>query len=118
MAPLVSSKTGEGSDEWSGFSPRASVVAAFPRDRKLSSASHASIQCEPALEHERSGGSGECVRTEWNGGVPFMALIGRNGELLYSSHGQIDMLDVRRVILKNLTDDRYIGQHAYWNRVF
>jgi len=25
---------------------------------------------------------------------------------------------VRRSILKNLPDDRYIGQHAYWNSSF
>jgi hypothetical protein len=27
-------------------------------------------------------------------------------------------LDVRRAILKNLPDDRNVGQHAYWNSSF
>jgi hypothetical protein len=27
-------------------------------------------------------------------------------------------LDVRRAIIKNLPDDRYIGVHAYWNSTF
>jgi hypothetical protein len=25
---------------------------------------------------------------------------------------------VRRALLKNLPDDHYVGQHAYWNSVF
>lgn len=54
----------------------------------------------------------------WNGAVPFTALIGMNGELLYHSQGEFNPLDVKRAILKNLPDDRYIGQHAYWNSTF
>jgi hypothetical protein len=27
-------------------------------------------------------------------------------------------VEVKRAILKNLPDDRYIGQHAYWNSTF
>lgn len=49
----------------------------------------------------------------WNGGVPFTALIGRRANCSTAA-GRRSMLDVRRVVLKNLTDDRYIGQHAYW----
>ncbi len=56
--------------------------------------------------------------TGWNGGVPFTALIGMHGELLYKTQGQIDPLEVKRVILKNLPDDNYKGQHAYWNSSF
>jgi hypothetical protein len=39
----VSSKTGEGFDEWERFLESRNVEAAFPRDRKLSSAPRASI---------------------------------------------------------------------------
>jgi peroxiredoxin len=56
--------------------------------------------------------------TDWKGGVPYTVLIGMNGEVLYKTQGDMDALDVRRAILKNLPDDRYIGQHAYWNSVF
>jgi peroxiredoxin len=56
--------------------------------------------------------------TNWAGGVPYTVLIGMNGEVLYKTQGGMDALDVRRAILKNLPDDRYIGQHAYWNSVF
>lgn len=54
----------------------------------------------------------------WNGGVPFTALIGMNGEILFQTQGGMNALEVRRAILKNLPDDRYIGQHAYWNSTF
>jgi hypothetical protein len=30
----------------------------------------------------------------------------------------MNVLGVRRAILKNLPDDRYIGQHAYWTSTF
>lgn len=54
----------------------------------------------------------------WTGGAPFTALIGMNGEVLYKTQGQMDALAVKRAILKNLPDDNYIGQHAYWNSSF
>jgi peroxiredoxin len=56
--------------------------------------------------------------TDWKGGVPYTVLIGMNGEVLYKTQGGMNALDVRRAILKNLPDDRYIGQHAYWNSTF
>jgi peroxiredoxin len=56
--------------------------------------------------------------TNWAGGVPYTVLIGMNGEVLYKTQGGMNALDVRRALLKNLPDDRYIGQHAYWNSVF
>lgn len=56
--------------------------------------------------------------TGWSGGVPYTVLIGMNGEILYKTQGSMNALEVRRVILKNLPDDRYIGQHAYWNSAF
>jgi peroxiredoxin len=56
--------------------------------------------------------------TNWSGGVPYTVLIGMNGEVLYRSQGEMNTLDVKRAILKQLPDDRYIGQHAYWNSTF
>ncbi|MBV8830310.1 MAG: redoxin domain-containing protein [Acidobacteriaceae bacterium] len=55
---------------------------------------------------------------DWSGGVPFTVLIGMNGEVLYKTQGEMNPVEVKRVILKNLPDDRYIGQHAYWNSTF
>src|SRR3954447_1151654 len=54
----------------------------------------------------------------WTGAVPFTALIGMNGEVLFKTQGGMNALEVRRAILKHLPDDRYVGQHAYWNSVF
>jgi len=54
----------------------------------------------------------------WTGAVPFTALIGMNGEVLFKTQGGMNALEVRRAILKHLPDDRYVGQHAYWNSSF
>jgi hypothetical protein len=56
--------------------------------------------------------------TNWSGGVPYTVLLGMNGEILYRNQGEMDPLAVKRAILKSLPDDRYIGQHAYWNSTF
>ena len=56
--------------------------------------------------------------SQWSGGVPYTVLLGMNGEILYRSQGAFDPLEVKRVILRNLPDDRYVGQHAYWNSKF
>jgi hypothetical protein len=56
--------------------------------------------------------------TDWSGGVPYTVLLGPDGQMLYRNQGAIHPLEVRRVILKNLPDDRYIGTHAYWNSSF
>ena len=56
--------------------------------------------------------------TDWEGGAPFTVLIGTNGEVLYKVQGELNVLDLRRAILKNVADDLYIGQHAYWNSTF
>jgi hypothetical protein len=41
-----------------------------------------------------------------------------NGEVLFKTQGAMDAVEVRRAILKNLPDDRYLGQHDYWNSTF
>jgi thiol-disulfide isomerase/thioredoxin len=56
--------------------------------------------------------------TDWTGGAPYTVLIGTNGEVLYRTLGQMNVLDVRRAILKSLPDEYYSGQHAYWNSTF
>ena len=55
---------------------------------------------------------------KWKGGVPFTAIIGTDGQLLYSTQGGMNPLEVKRALLKYLPDDRYIGQQAYWNSTF
>lgn len=52
----------------------------------------------------------------WTGGVPFTMVIGTNGEVLYKSLGTIDVLEIRRTLLKYFPDDQYMGQHSYWNQ--
>ena len=52
---------------------------------------------------------------EWNAGVPYTVLIGIDGHVIYKHQGEIDPLEVHRLILANLPDDDYIGQQAYWN---
>ena len=56
--------------------------------------------------------------TDWGGGVPYTALLSPDGQVLFKNQGAINPLEVRRVILKSLPDDRYIGTHAYWNSSF
>jgi peroxiredoxin len=56
---------------------------------------------------------------DFNGGVPYTVLLNPDGRVLYTKLGEIDPLEVRRVILKNLPDDPgHSGIHAYWNSTF
>ncbi len=64
---------------------------------------------------------GDAVRafgTGWSGGVPYTVLIGMDGQVLFKVEGGMNALEVKRQILKNLPDDRYVGAHAYWNSTF
>lgn len=57
--------------------------------------------------------------SDWKGAVPYTAIIGSDGKILYSSQGgALDPLEVRRALLKVVPDDRYLGQQAYWNSTF
>lgn len=57
--------------------------------------------------------------SDWKGAVPYTAIIGVDGKILYSTQaGTLNPLDVRRALLRVLPDDRYIGQQAYWNSKF
>jgi peroxiredoxin len=53
----------------------------------------------------------------WKPGMPYTAVIGTDGKLLYEKEGKIDILEVRRTILANMPDTKsYIGQQAYWQK--
>ena len=51
---------------------------------------------------------------KWEAGVPFTMLIAPGGKVLYTKQGDLDVLDLRRVILANLDDSDYLGHRAYW----
>lgn len=51
---------------------------------------------------------------KWEAGVPFTMLIAPGGKVLYQKQGEVDILELRRVILANLPDPDYIGHRAYW----
>jgi thiol-disulfide isomerase/thioredoxin len=60
----------------------------------------------------------KALGTGWKGGAPYTVLIGTKGEVLYKTQGEMNVLEVQRAILKNVADDLYLGQHAYWNSTF
>ena len=51
---------------------------------------------------------------EWDSAVPYTALVGPGGKLLYRKLGSVDVLELRRVILKNLAAE-YEGFNRYWD---
>jgi len=51
----------------------------------------------------------------WKGAVPYTVLLDSNGQVVYSSQGQIDPLELRRKIIATIPDDDYIGIRAYWS---
>ncbi len=51
---------------------------------------------------------------DWNAAVPYTMLIKPNGEVAYKNQGQINPLELRRIIISNLPDDDYLGHQAYW----
>jgi peroxiredoxin len=53
---------------------------------------------------------------EWDGAVPYSAVIGPDGKVLYTVKGPLDILKTRRIILASFPDDDYVGQNAYWNQ--
>jgi peroxiredoxin len=57
--------------------------------------------------------------SDWKGAAPYTAIIAPDGKIVYSTQaGALNPLEVRRALLKNLPDDRYLGQQAYWNSTF
>jgi peroxiredoxin len=52
--------------------------------------------------------------SKWDAGVPFTMLIAPGGQVLYQQIGEVDMLELRRIILAHLSDADYLGHRAYW----
>ncbi len=50
----------------------------------------------------------------WESGVPFTMVIAPGGKVLYQKEGEVDILEVRRVILANLENQTYVGHPGYW----
>jgi peroxiredoxin len=55
---------------------------------------------------------------DWKGGLPYTVLIDTRGNVLFKTQGGMDPLAVKRALLKNLPDDKYNGQQAYWQSSF
>ncbi len=53
--------------------------------------------------------------SDWNSAVPYTALLGPDGKVIWKLQGELDMLALKRRILASLPDDDYVGQHAYWS---
>ncbi|HET8550551.1 MAG TPA: redoxin domain-containing protein [Bryobacteraceae bacterium] len=51
---------------------------------------------------------------KWESGVPFTMVLAPGGKVLYQKQGELDILELRRVVLANLPDPDYIGHRAYW----
>jgi thiol-disulfide isomerase/thioredoxin len=51
---------------------------------------------------------------DWSAAVPYTLLIRPNGEVVYKRQGTVDPLQLKRLIIANLTDDDYHGHQAYW----
>jgi thiol-disulfide isomerase/thioredoxin len=51
---------------------------------------------------------------KWEAGVPYTVLIAPDGKVLYEKQGEVNILELRRIILGNLPDPDYIGHRAYW----
>jgi thiol-disulfide isomerase/thioredoxin len=51
---------------------------------------------------------------KWNAAVPYTLLIRPDGEVVYSSAGTVDAMQLKRTILANVGDNDYIGHEAYW----
>jgi peroxiredoxin len=50
----------------------------------------------------------------WEAGVPYTMVIAPGGKILYQKQGEVDILEVRRVILANLENETYVGHPGYW----
>jgi peroxiredoxin len=80
----------------------------------------AALQKEHATSHNLLLGSTDIYAlmgafdSEWNAAVPYTMLIRPDGEVVYKHQGEINSLELRRLIVANLADDDYIGHQAYW----
>jgi peroxiredoxin len=80
----------------------------------------AALQKEHATSHNLLLGSTDIYAlmgafdSDWNAAVPYTMLIRPDGEVVYKHQGEINPLELRRLIVANLADDDYIGHQAYW----
>lgn len=51
---------------------------------------------------------------KWESGVPYTVVLAPDGKLLYKKEGEVDILELRRIVLANLPDPDYLGHRAYW----
>jgi thiol-disulfide isomerase/thioredoxin len=51
---------------------------------------------------------------KWDSGVPYTALLSPEGKVLYQTTGEVNIMELRRIILANLPDPDYLGHRAYW----
>ncbi len=49
----------------------------------------------------------EAFDPDWNNALPYTMLISPTGEVLYKQQGAIDPLELKRVIVKSLKEDRF-----------
>jgi thiol-disulfide isomerase/thioredoxin len=49
----------------------------------------------------------EAFDKDWNAALPYTVLIGPGGEYLYKAQGSLDPLELKRVIVKSLKEDRF-----------
>ena len=51
---------------------------------------------------------------DWNGALPYTVLLKPDGTVVYKHQGEINPLELRRLIIARLPDDNYIGHQTYW----
>jgi peroxiredoxin len=51
---------------------------------------------------------------KWDSGVPFTMVLAPGGKVIYQKQGELDILELRRIVLGSLPDDDYVGHRAYW----
>ena len=74
-------------------------------------AGHANL--EPTLDVQNLQAA---FGVKWNPSTAFTAVITPDGKAVYTKEGKLDVLDLRRAILRHMPDVvAYPGQHAYWN---
>jgi thiol-disulfide isomerase/thioredoxin len=85
---------------------RAGVIKALEKQHATSKNLHFASEDTYAMQ--------AAFDAKWEAGVPYTMLLAPGGKVLYQKQGEVDVLELRRVILANLPDPDYIGHRAYW----
>jgi thiol-disulfide isomerase/thioredoxin len=85
---------------------RAGVIKALEKQHATSKNLHFASEDTYAMQ--------AAFDAKWEAGVPYTMLLAPGGKVLYQKQGEVDILELRRVILANLPDPDYIGHRAYW----